>query len=511
VTVKRQVSLVQACDDKRLFNVQLWPRQRLILEAVDRGDHRLFVICCGRRSGKSLLSSLVLLHACLLRDDLARFMRPGETRYAIGIATNLRQGRLLLQAARSVVEASPLLGPMLESATEDELRFTNGTCLAVFPCSSRGARGWPVCAFAMDECAHFLSESEGYQVADRVFGSMMPSLAQFGNQSRAVVSSSPYGSDGLFATLHAQASSGELPDALAFHFSSEQMNPTLDPALLRAEERRDPDGYQSEYLALFSGGGGAFVDASRFAPPVRDVDVSPEDLVGPVVVGCDAAFSGHDLFGVAVVGRDPMNRRRLVLAHVDGLRPRKAASFEERAVVQRELLDQVAAVCKRYGASAVIDQYAAAQVAHGLSRHGVSVSKRPMSAQSKTAAYTELRGRLYTDELDIPADPELLADLRRLRTKVTAGSSSVIVPRAGGSHGDRCQALAIACLRQAEFGAMGEERAARAGGTPITAGFAGEHEVGSLGAAPGLRPGLAPPAGWPGSSCAGTNWRAEQF
>jgi hypothetical protein len=38
----------------------------------------------------------------------------------------------------------------------------------------------------------------------------------------------------------------------------------------------------------------------------------------------------------------------------------------------------------------------------------------------------------------------LLEELRRLRTKYTAGSSSVANPRVGSSHGDLVQALAIA-------------------------------------------------------------------
>jgi hypothetical protein len=45
-----------------------------------------------------------------------------------------------------------------------------------------------------------------------------------------------------------------------------------------------------------------FVDFDRVTPPWRDQDVCPEDLQGPVVVGCHAAFSGHDLFGIAVRG-----------------------------------------------------------------------------------------------------------------------------------------------------------------------------------------------------------------
>jgi hypothetical protein len=52
--------------------------------------------------------------------------------------------------------------------------------------------------------------------------------------------------------------------------------------------------------------------------------------------------------------------------------------------------------------------------------------------------------RLYSRELELYDEPALLAELRRLGTRLTAGSSSVVNPRVGGSHGDLAQALALA-------------------------------------------------------------------
>jgi hypothetical protein len=67
-----------------------------------------------------------------------------------------------------------------------------------------------------------------------------------------------------------------------------------------------------------------------------------------------------------------------------------------------------------------------------------------MTAPSKTAAFQELRARLNMGELELYPDAQLLAELGRLRTRYTAGSSSVVNPRVGGSHGDLAQALALA-------------------------------------------------------------------
>ena len=50
-------------------------------------------------------------------------VRPGETRFAVAVATNIAQARVLVGMARATVERSPLLAGLLAGSNEDELRF----------------------------------------------------------------------------------------------------------------------------------------------------------------------------------------------------------------------------------------------------------------------------------------------------------------------------------------------------------------------------------------------------
>jgi len=68
-----------------------------------------------------------------LRPELDGMVRPGERRYSVAVATNLRQARLFVRAAASIVERSPLLSKFVEAITDDEITFMNGTALASFP------------------------------------------------------------------------------------------------------------------------------------------------------------------------------------------------------------------------------------------------------------------------------------------------------------------------------------------------------------------------------------------
>lgn len=422
-TADPSVRLLDACDDPRLLAFPLWPRQRVLLNAVERGRNR--------QSQMPTSAASVVLPA-------------------VAVATNQRQARLFVQAARTVVEASPLLSRMVEQDSDDEILFSNGTALSAFPCTSRGARGWPISTLLMDEAAHML-DTEGNQAAESVYRALVPSTAQFGDAARVIVSSTPFGTDGLFAELHLKAKNGEIEDALAVHATSAEVNPTLDPSFLSREHARDPEGFRSEYLAEFVGGGGAFLDPERIAAAVADRAEIPPEHGTMWVAGLDPAFSS-DPFGLALVGRDPQNQRRMVLGLARSWRSRSVESFDERRVLEDAVLNEVATICKRYGATVVTDQYVAGPVTEYLSRRGLNVRAIPMTATSKTAAYTELRARLYTHGLELYDHPELVQELRRLRTRYAAGHAAVVNPRVGGSHGDMAQALALAVMEQASYG-----------------------------------------------------------
>jgi len=447
--------LLAACADPRLLGLDLWPVQRRLLRDVE-GASRLHVWALGRRSGKSTAAAAVLAWDALLRPELAEMVRPGERRYSVAVATNLRQARLIVSAVRTLVERSPLLKPLIASMTDDEIVFSSGACVTAFPCTSRGSRGWPVSCMVLDEMAHHV-DTDGNSAAESVWRALVPSTAQFGGHGRVIAASTPWGSDGLFASLWAQADSGELRDATAHHATTAEANPTIDPEFLAAEEARDPESFKTEYQALFVGGGMAYLDPQAITDAVTlPGELSPEQATG-WVAGLDPAFSS-DPFGLALVGRDQHDRQRLVLGLARGWQPpkKKAAAFEERRLHEDAVLAEVADVCVRFGARVVTDQFAATPIVDYLRRRGLNVQTRPMTAVSKSEVFAALRARLTAGTLDLYDHPDLLNELRRLRTKYAAGHAAVVNPRVGGSHGDLAQAAALAVAELRGAGASGD-------------------------------------------------------
>ncbi|MFL5961016.1 MAG: terminase large subunit domain-containing protein [Gaiellaceae bacterium] len=442
--------LVEACDDESLIRVDLWPVQRRLLANVE--THRLNTWNLGRRSGKTRAAAIVLVWDATLRQ------LGGERRFSVGVATNLRQARLLLHEAREIVTRSPMLRRLLAEETDDELRFSTGATIIALPATARGVRGIGASVVVFDELAWML-DGDGNQAAEPMWAALVPATATFGETSRIIASSTPNGDSGLFADLYKRAEAGEIEDAVAHHATSAEANPTLSAAFLRSELERDPETFASEYEARFLTSGGAFLDAGRIAAAVTlPGELEPSHADG-WVAGLDPAFSS-DPFGLAIVGSvrprcdEP---ERLVVGLVRSWQPVKAESFEEQRAVQDSVLAEVAETCLRYNVQQVCtDQYAAPAICDYLERRGLRVSKVPMTAASKTAVYSELRARLNMRMLDLPPHGQLLAELRRLRTRYAAGSASVVNPRVGGSHGDLAQALAVAVHEARHFGAPAE-------------------------------------------------------
>jgi hypothetical protein len=450
-----RAGLVAACDDDRLLGVPLTDDQRRRLELVER--HRTSWWAVGRRGLKTTSMAYVGLWCCLLRPQLLGYLRPGERGYCVGIATNHRQARLLVHSALATVERSPLLAPLVEAVTEDEIAFANGTTFAAFPSSSRGGRGWPIFCLLLDELAHMI-DNEGNVSADAVVRALLPATAQFGADARVVASSTPWGADGAFAEGFGRALSGENPDAVAHHATTAEANPTIDPAFLAAEERRDPEGFKSEYLAMFVGSGGSFFDAENVQACVTlPGELRPEDGVD-WVAGLDPAFSS-DPFGLVMVGRDRKDPRRLLVGLVRSWVPPRLrpVSLDEARKVEDAVLAEVAHVIRLFGARAVTDQYRSSGVVERLRRYGVQVRSEPMTAPTKDAAFGFLRGRVNEGGIELFEHPELQRELRAIRTRYAAGKTSVVMPRIGGSHCDLAQALAIAVFEHDRRSLGGEE------------------------------------------------------
>jgi phage terminase large subunit-like protein len=440
------VGLVEACEDRRLLNLALSEKQRVFLRLIE--DFQTVIGAGGRQGGKTTLVAAACVHNLLLSPELDALQH--GTRFALAVANSKEQASLLVNYARSFIEGSRLLRSQLVSALSDRLILKRDRVLIAMPCSDRLMRGMTASFVGLDELAHFLDSDGSPQAAERVYAAVRPSLATYGRAGRLVAISTPLGQDGLFAQLHARASSGELPGAAAFTASSLELNPRLSEEFLESERIALGElDFAREYLSQFTGGSAAFFEEEAvWAVTGRYRELPPSEGAG-WVVGFDPSFS-VDPSACAVVGRSKSNPKHLLVARTERWQPRlrrfkkRAHSTYARQAVVGSVLDAVALLAKRYGAVVVTDQHAPATVIEGLRSRGVShVRVRSWTGQGQTDAFRALRAHIYQGSISLPDSPELTAELRSITTSHRAGSSQVRIPRTGQHHCDMAVSLAM--------------------------------------------------------------------
>jgi len=444
-----KVGLVEALDDPRLLGagIRAHPRQRELLATI--AEMRLTVACCGRRFGKTKAAAAAGVHNLLLVPELDKLVAPGEPRYAISIANSQAQAKIFVEHALALVKASPTLHRELVSETATELVFTRNRVLSAFPCTSRSTRGFAASFICLDEFAHhFDVEEGGPSVASRIWASMIPSVAQFGDRGRIVVISTPLGSDGMFAELYAKARNGEIASAVAFHAPT-SANPRVDKIYLEEQEAvLGHDDYRREFEAEFIAGGASFIEHSAIRECVADwMEALPDDGLD-WVCAFDAAFAS-DPSAVAVVGRSRTDRTQLICGHTQRwLLPRSRRrirrSRDEDTAWIEAIIAGVASIATTFQARVVVDQHLPGVVVHEFLKRGVHATVRSWTSASLTQAAQAVRARILTKRIELPNDPQLVAELSRLRTRYRAGTATVEIPKSGDSHCDLAVALMAA-------------------------------------------------------------------
>lgn len=468
-----RVSLREALEDRRLLGAGFrpHPRQLELLEAI--AGTRLVVAAAGRRFGKTKAAAAAALHNLLLIPELDELVALGERRYALSVANSREQAKIFVAHALALVTASPTLRRELISQTATELTFTRNRILSAFPCTAKSTRGYAASFVCLDEFAHHYDDEEGGPaVAPRIWSAMTPSVAQFGDLGRIVVISTPLGSDGTFAELYAKAQNGEIVSAVAFHAPT-SANPRVGKTFLEEQEAvLGHDDFRREYGAEFIAGGASFIENSAIRACVQDWrEALPADG-RDWVVGFDAAFSS-DPSAIAVVGRRPDDRTRLICGHTERWLPSKTSrrvrrTREEETARIEEVIANVATVAATFQARVVVDQHLPGTVVHELAKHGVHAAVRPWTPESRTQAAQAVRARILTERIELPNAPQLVAELSRLRTRYRGGSAMVELPRAGDSHCDQAVALMAAVAELDRYGVGANPEAAGLYWDPIT-------------------------------------------
>lgn len=266
---------------------------------IKEQDHvrRELILVCGRRSGKTLFSSVFAsyeLYRLLCLGDPQEYygIPPNNRIQIISVATDKEQASLLFSELSGHINKFQYFAPYIQNNTQSFINFRtpadierNGPSLkqgekfvsytgktgirATFKASvAKGLRGAGNIVIVLDELAHF--KNKGQASGKDVYDAVTPSTLAFApkdpltgkaipgsNESRVINISSPLGQSGHFYDLWCQALAGgeKAKNMLAIQAPTWEMNPGVDREFLRQKYYADPATFAVEFGAQFAGGG----------------------------------------------------------------------------------------------------------------------------------------------------------------------------------------------------------------------------------------------------------------
>ena len=400
-------------------------------------QYREAAFVCGRRSGKSdkIASNVALYEAFFGEHPLS----PGETGVVLLLAQNMRQAKVVKGYIEGKIDKSPLLARHVVASTAHEIVLDNRITIAIHPSSFRSIRGLSVVCCICDEIAFWWTE-EGYANPDaEVIRAVRPAMATFPNPKLLLVSS-PYTRSGVLWDLWQKRDSDM--DALVWHATSAEMNPTLRRSFLEKEQRSDPENYRREYLAEFTDAVSSFLPAEaiqRCVVPGR-THLGPDRERFYYVASIDAAYKG-DCFTLCIAHYDRSIDKTVVdrLCGWQGTRERPLRLGDV-------VLPEIKELSRQYGFREIWgDQFGAEPLREIFEHAGFVYEEHTFTNQSKADLYATLRTGILEQRLELLDHEPSLKELRSLELQsLPAGGTRIGHAGHGRVHDDYADAIALA-------------------------------------------------------------------
>ena len=451
-TLPIDIDIIEACRDARLLNIPLSLGQETLLRALyglSLNQEQLDLYCratgrssytpgfeqregsviCGRRAGKSsrICSSVALYESCFRpRPQLA----PGETASVIVLAPVQKQASITFKYISSRIHESPLLRTLIRRERADELELTNNAAISVWAANHRWVRGLSVAACIAEELCFWYEDDGSPMDVESVLRAVRPALATLGGKLLKV--SSPWAKSGpLYQDWQRR------DRVFAWKLASPEMNPSLPKEFLDSERERDPEAFAREFGAEFLEAASALLPAEAVEAAVVKGQVERMPSSEGHVFALDAAFKSDSfaLAGCHVEGE------RAIVDLAKHWKPQRG-----KAVQFAPVLGEIVETMKRFQATQIYgDQVCSEPIKQTLAQYGIQFEQTTTLGRRASAIYSTLRAKLIAGQLELPDNPELISQLKRL--ELIVGSSGSQRVEASSGHDDLAVAVALAVFK----------------------------------------------------------------
>lgn len=451
------MDIIKALNDKRFFarlfkDPKTWYAWEVYLKALfglpisNKKEMRLFRECtglksqpskrpresfviCGRRSGKSFMSSIIAVYLATFKD-WSRVLNPGERGYIFIIANDKAQARIIKNYVSGILGQSAHFQKLVNKDLAWEIELHNQVTISIKTCNFRSVRGYTLICCINEEIAFWRSEDSANPDRE-ILTAVRPALATI-PESLLIGISTPYSRSGVLYEAF-KKHHGKSGGALIWKATTERMNPTIDRSLIKSALEDDPTAAKAEWEAEFR------TDIEAFMPlEFIEAVIAPGRFELPKVERAlyrgflDPSGGRQDSMTLAIAHKE--NRGRIILDVLREARP----PFQPAAVAA-----EYSELLKDYKISKIeSDRYAAEWVSEAFRSHGIKVENSDFSASEIYLSFLPLVANGTVELLD---NKRLRTQLSGLERKTRSGGKD-LVSHSPGSHDDLANAAAGVCV-----------------------------------------------------------------
>ena len=440
-----------SCSDfaQHALGIDLWPKQREILDDLFDNNISHSIWAMGRRSSKTFMAALCAAYMCFVKEPVYRKrVRKGEKWYIVTVANDLQQAKIALNNIRQLITASPLAKEIVRE-TAMEIEMSNNCVFQAIPASARASRGKAVAGIILDELA-FSLEGDANRGAKAIFDALSPSIAQFGRDGKIIELSSPWLTDGLFYDHFIQAKEGDMQGMQALQVPTWEINPNLPWGcdFLENARKKDEEAFWVEFGAQFRGNQSCLLASEVVEAAInkeRSVLLPKRELMGTYVLSLDPARGG--------VGRDDYTA---CIVHYEGetLIVDKFHTFPvdfeingKKEVSIRAVEEWIREHHKIYTfESIVLDQYNSSATIQSLSAD-YPIEELTWSVSTKMKAFSKMKELFNSGLIELYRHEKAVKQLKNLGVVYKASGQWSITGGKESGVDDHAFALAAAILQ----------------------------------------------------------------
>lgn len=422
----RTLSVHQTAVLKALYGLAMTAGERAAFLAMHegkparKGGYEEASFGFGRRSGKGeKIGANVVAYECVRFNP--EHLAPGETAYAIMVAQNEKQARIVRDYAEAKFRILQEKGwPVFEetaaqskAVTAEVIRLANRVHVACFPCKKVAVRGVTAIVILLDELGHWQLEADAYNADIEVIRALRPTRATMrarGLRVPLLKTSTPFDEIGAF---HDDWKRRDRTRQLVLHeIPTRLLNPTITQEFLEEERIADPESFDREYLAKWGSGStskpitGDMVDActdkGRLIVPPRPGTEYAARL--------DAAYR-RDTFPVGI---GHLEGETVVVDLLHVWKPKSGG----RHLDDKAVCEEMAGILRPYGIDRVAgDQFCDVPLKSELAKYNIGFRECPTTETSKFIEFQNLVAVMSAKLLKLPDDMQIKIDLTGIRKK----------------------------------------------------------------------------------------------